>query len=741
VRTVGRFLLISFVAAIGLAAAAAALARPVSAILSAAEPGKSNRLEELEELAQRSIVYTRDGQTMAVLRAEENRSPVKLDQVPEHLVNAVIAVEDERFWDHGGVDLRSTGRALVSNVEAGDVTQGGSTITQQLVKNTLVTPERSLSRKMREAVLALRVEGELSKDEILEKYLNTVYFGNGSYGVQAAAETYFGKDVDKVTVSEAALLAGIIRNPTGYEPFRHPDIAKERRAIALDQMVKQGYVQEADAVKLKEEALPSSAHQLLPAPNDYFVEEVKQRLLDDPRLGETAQERYNAVFKGGLKIYTTLDPRMQEIARDKVNSILPSSKQGFTAALVSLEPYTGAVRAMVGGPNFEQARFNLVTQGLRQPGSSWKAFVLMAGIEAGYGPNHSINGTAPCPVRAGGRPWIPSNYGEATGGVASVRTAMAKSYNCAFVRMGLKVGLDKVVSMAQRLGITSPVDEVPAMTLGTEEVHPIDMASAYGTIANDGIRHEAFFVERVEDRNGKVLVEGNKPGERVVEANHARLATSIMRSVVNGGTGTRASVPGRQVAGKTGTSQNYENAWFVGYTPQLATAVWMGSPVGNVPMGGVTGGSFPAAIFGAFMRGALEGAPIEDFKAPTSVPRGGFIADPPQARGRLGKCEPGIQPSKAAPCSPSTGASVPSTLAPLTDPTPATSAPRPAPTTAPSPEPTRPPRNTTTTSGSGGGDGDGDGGGGTTTTTRDSDGTTSTSRPRNGRGTTTTTGG
>lgn len=723
-RTLGRFLLTFFLAAAGLAAAAVLMARPVSAVLTAADSGESNRLEELEELSQRSIVYTRDGQTMAVLRAEENRSPVLLERVPRHLIDAVIAVEDERFWRHGGVDLRSTGRAIVSNVEAGDLTQGGSTITQQLVKNTLVTPERSFGRKMKEASLAIRIEGQLSKEEILEKYLNTVYFGSGSYGVQAAAETYFGVDVEQVTVGQAALLASIIRNPVGYEPFRHPEVAKERRELALDQMADQGYITQAEAERLAEEPLPTSPHEFLPPPNDYFVEEAKQRLLDDPRLGETAQERYNAVFKGGLKIYTTLDPRMQAIAKEKVDSLLPNNDRGLTAALVTLEPYSGAVRAMVGGPNFEQAKFNLVTQGLRQPGSSWKPFVVMAAIEAGYGPRHSINGTSPCPVRAGGPPWLPSNYGEATGGVASVTTALAKSYNCAFVRLGLKVGLDKVTDVARRLGITSPLDDVPAMTLGTEEVHPLDMASAYGTIANDGIRHQAFFVERVEDRRGNVLFEGAAAGEQVVDVNHARMATQMMRAVVNGGTGGRAAVPGRQVAGKTGTSQNWENAWFVGYTPQLSTAVWMGSPVGNVPMGGITGGSYPAAIFGAFMREALEGAPVEAFQQPDpkSIPGGGFISDPPEARGRAAKCAPGVTSTRAAPCVSST----PTTSSGSSDR--ADSSPSPAPTPPPAPKPppapprpttTSPSATTTTTSGGGGG-------GGTTTTTSGGGGTTTT---------------
>ena len=706
-RTAFRFLITFLVAGLGLALAAVLLAPSARAVLESGRSGKTNELKQLEQLSQRSILYKRDGTLLAVLHAEENRSPVALEKVPEHMVDAILGLEDERFWQHGGVDLRSTGRALFTNVQSGEVVQGGSTITQQLVKNALLTPERSVDRKVREAVLAVRLEGQLSKRQILERYLNTVYFGNGAYGVQAATETYFGKDVEKATVAESALLAGLIRNPVGYDPFRKPALARERRDMALDRMVELGHLNAAEARTLKTHALPTVKSDPLPAPNDYFVEEVKQRLLDDPRLGETAQERYNAVFKGGLKIYTTLDPKMQAAAKEKVNAILPNSRQRFTAALVSVDAKSGAVRAMVGGPNFEQAKFNLVTQGSRQPGSSFKPFVLVAALEAGYGPRHSVNGTSPCPVRMGGRkskPWLPGNYEGSAGGVMSITQATAKSVNCAYVRLGLKVGLNKVVDVAQRMGITTKLEEVPAISLGTEEVHPLDMAAAYATFANDGVRKRPHFVEKVLDRFGKQILKGEDEGEQVISAQNARVATQVMRSVIEGGTAVRARLPGRVAAGKTGTSQNWENAWFVGYTPQLSTAVWMGSPVGNVPMRGVggvsvTGGSFPARIWGAFMKEAMASFPVETFKAPDPklIPRGRFIADPPQAKGTIAKCGDTTASTAGLKCPPTTTTTVTATTLPPAPPTtaapPTTEAPPPSSTTS---EP--PPSSSTSTS-------------------------------------------
>lgn len=638
VRPLARFFVTVTAAGSALAVGLMLLAPQVRGVLTAGEAGDAEEIGALGELAQNSVVLDSTGAVLAVLHAEENRSPVALDKVPPHVVNAVLDVEDDRFWVHNGINLRSTLRALVTNVESGEIRQGGSTITQQLVKNALLTPEKSVDRKVREAVLAVRLEEKLSKREILERYLNIVYFGNGAYGIQAAAETYFNTDVARLTPVQAALLAGILRNPVGYDPVKKPESARARRDLALSRMVAHGHLAAAEADRLRSEPVPTKVFTPLPPPNDYFVEEVKQRLLDDKRLGDTPQERYNAVFKGGLKITTTVDPsyqRLAELHRDRV--LKPGLTKGrFTSALISVEPSTGYVRAMVAGDDFANARYNLATQGRRQPGSSFKPIVLLAALEEGYGPNDTINGTAPCTFKIPGfAPYTPGNYEGSTGGVMSITEATAKSVNCAYASLGANVGLDKVVAMAAKLGLPRDrLDAFPSISLGAEEATPLEMAAAYATIANDGVYQAPTFVEKVADRNGKVLFSGPAKGSRAVSVQTARVATQVMRTVVDRGTGTAARQRNRQVAGKTGTSQEWQNAWFVGFTPQLSTAVWMGSPSGNVPMknvGGrnVTGGSYPAQIWGAYTAAALADAPVVNFTAPNSklLPKSKFVKD------------------------------------------------------------------------------------------------------------------
>ena len=641
-----RFARTVLLAGAGLALGLALLVLPVKALASAGSTGRGDNIEDLQELSQRSVVYARDGKTvLAVLHGEENRSVVPLSEVPDHVIEAVLDVEDDRFFQHGGVDLRATMRALLTNVSEGGVSQGGSTITQQLVKNSLLTPEKTVGRKFREAVLALRLEDQMSKQQILEKYLNTVYFGNSAYGVQAAAETYFGGDANTLTRGQAAFLAGVIRNPVGYDPLKFPTAAKSRRNVAVDRMLAKGDITAAEANKLKQEDIPRALAKPIAPPDDYFVEAVKLRLLKDTRLGETAQERYNAVFKGGLKITTTLDPRMQKLAEDTVDKVLPIgiTKGKFTAALASVEPTTGAVRAMVGGQDFGQSKVNLAmgTEGGgsgRQPGSSFKPFVLAAALDAGFSPNDTINGTSPCHIKVakGLEPYEPENYEGGGGGVMSLVEATVNSVNCAYVKLGMVVGLDKVEEMAHKLGIKSPLaNDQPSMALGAKEVSPLEMASAYGTFAADGIHHDARFVERVEDRDGEEIMDlRSDKGERVISAQNARVETSVLRQVVQRGTGTRARLAKHDAAGKTGTSQAHQNAWFVGYTPQLSTAVWMGAPVGNISMtnvGGikVTGGSYPARIWNAFMTGALEDEPRISFPTPNGklIPAGHYIKD------------------------------------------------------------------------------------------------------------------
>jgi len=630
VRPLARFGVIVAVAGTGLATGLALLAPSVEGFLSAGH-GKPEDVRALGEVAQNSAVYGRDGRLLAVLHAEENRSPVTLAQVPSHVVNAILDVEDENFWDHGGVNLRSTLRALVTNVQSGDVLQGGSTITQQLVKNALLTPEKSVDRKVKEAVLAVRLEDRLSKEEILERYLNIVYFGNGAYGLQAAAETYFNSRVEKLTVGQAALLAGIIRNPVGYDPVKQPDRARTRRNLALDRMVLNRHVSASQADRLRDDPVPTSVFTPLPPPNDYFVEEVKQRLLSDKRLGETAQERYNAVFKGGLRVQTSLDANLQRLAEKSRDEVLPQSllRGRFTSAVVSVEPGTGYVRAMVAGDDFGTAKYNLATQGKRQPGSSFKTFVLLAALEEGFSPNDTINGTCGTLKVPGFDPYKPGNYEGSGGGVMTIAKATAKSVNCAYARLGVMVGLDKVVEMTEKMGFPSGrIEAFPAMSLGSEEATPLEMAAAYATIANEGVYHAPTFVEKVTLRDGKVLFEGPAKGKRAFSVQTARVAEQVMRGVVEKGTGAAARLPGRQVAGKTGTSQEWQNAWFVGFTPQLSTAVWMGAPKGNVSMKGVggrnvTGGSFPAQIWGGYMREALEGVEVVDFTQPSAKPKAG----------------------------------------------------------------------------------------------------------------------
>ena len=642
-RALVRLLVVTVVGAAVLAAGLTAFVASAGSLKRAGHADDEPLAFGLGELSERSVVYDRHGGVLAVLHAEENRSPTSLDQVPEHVLHAILDVEDEDFYDHGAVNLRAILRAAIANVESGDIRQGGSTITQQLVKSSLLTPKRDLSRKLKEAVLAARLESQMTKEEILGQYLNTVYFGSGAYGLQAAAETYYGVEASELTVEQGAFLAGMIRNPVGYDPISNPTGARARRDFVLGRMVSAGHLDPAEAERLKQVDVPRKRIEAIPTKEEYFVEEVKQRLLRDPRLGETAQERYNAVFRGGLRIDTTFDPELQRLADETVKRILPDTKGRFTAALVSVEPSTGAVRAMVAGPGHEQSKFNLVTQARRQPGSSFKTFVLLAALEAGYGPNDTVDGRTGCSFKVKGyrEVYEPGNYEGSKGSVGSIAAATAKSLNCAYARLGLALdddpqkSLDKVAKLAGRLGIEGDIDAVPAMSLGSEEVTPLEMASAYGVLANDGVRQEAYFVERVLDRTGKEVLTGRGKGEEVLSRQNARVATQVLQGVVDGGTGTRAKLAGRDVAGKTGTSQEWRDAWFVGYTPQLATAVWMGSPVEQVSMrsvGGirVTGGSYPARIWGAYMGEALKGQPVVRFAAPDprQIPKAKAVKGP-----------------------------------------------------------------------------------------------------------------
>ena len=648
----------------------------------------------LPSLDARSTVYASDGSVLAVLHADQDRVPVTLDQIPPVLQNAVIDTEDAQFWKEGAVSARSVVRALVTNVSAGGIRQGGSTITQQLVKNTLLTSQQNLHRKVQEAVLATRLEKQLTKQQILERYLNTVYFGNGAYGVQAAAGHYFGVSVTQLTPAQAALLAGLIRNPVGYDPIHAPTDARMRRSVVLGLMVQHGHLSPAQQAQADAAPLPTAINNP-PAPDDYFTAAVKDELLADKRLGATPQERFHAVFGGGLSIHTTLDPGLQQQAQAAVRNGLPNTGGKLTAALVSIDPGSGAVRALVGGPDFQHSQFNLALDGIgRQPGSSFKPFTLVTALEKGYSPNDTIDGTMPCSIpNPGGtpNPWQPGNFEGEGGGVMTLTDATVHSINCAYAQLALMVGPSSIAEVAHAMGITAHLTPVPSMTLGTEEVTPLQMASAYSTFAADGIHHTAHLIDHVDGPDGKELFHTSEPGKRAIPAQISREAVQVMRQVVIRGTGVNAALPDRPVAGKTGTAENFHDAWFVGYAPQLATAVWMGDPAGEVPMTNVDGisvqgGSFPAKIWHAFMAGALAGQPALDFPAPdpTQIPAGRFLAD---GIGRNNAPLNGVPPA-----GPTTGGTTWCwSSCGRTTPGPAPTPPPAAPPTAPAPPPTGPP--------------------------------------------------
>ncbi|QYG93572.1 hypothetical protein HC251_14820 [Iamia sp. SCSIO 61187] len=603
----------------------------------------------LDPLSERSYVYDRDGNEMATFVSAENRVRVDIEDVPRTVVDSVLAAEDSSFYSHDGVNARSIARALTANIESGDVAQGGSTITQQVVKNAITGGKQDFARKIREAVLAVELEDRYTKDEILERYLNTIYLGSGAYGVQAAAEVYFSKDVADLTWAEGAMLAGIIRCPVSCDPFKRPSKATARRATVLDSLYSTDRITKLDRDVAKFTALPTEPN-LPQQPDDYFLETVKQALLDDPRLGDTPTARYNRLYGGGLKIYTTFDQRLYLLAQAARNTTMANLPNGNddgtwslapnpitgarrigTAAMAGVEPRTGAVRFLVGGPGFDRYQFDLSQSDQRSVGSTFKTFVLAQAILAGFSPADLIDGSGPCrdiPGYPEDDP--PENFGNGQGGVGTLTSQTLKSSNCAYLRLNQIVGPDRVAELATRMGVTSPLGpENSSMALGPDGISPLDMAAAYATLANDGVRNPPYFIERVVEADDTVLFAHQPTPEEVLPVNVARLVTDVLRQNVESGTGTRADLGAQPAAGKTGTTNGPSDVWFVGYTPQLSTSVWMGSTSDNLPIQGVgtsvTGGRIPAQTWGDFMREAMRDVPVEQFVPPEPVPGGDLL--------------------------------------------------------------------------------------------------------------------
>lgn len=570
-------------------------------------------------------ILAADGTVLATLHAAENREPVTIDRIPLVMRQAIVDIEDPAFFEHKGVDYRAVARSIWHNVQAGAALEGGSTLTQQYLKNSQdIGAPRNLREKIREANLAVQLEKRYSKDQILEAYLNIVYFGRGAYGIQAAAKTWFGKDVSEIGLPEAAFLAGVVQAPSLYDPETDSRLTIERRDKVLAQMVRRGDLKAEDAATLQGQpivVLPRFENDRFASP--YFVDYVARFVATDPAFGATEQDRYDALYTGGLRVHTTLDPSVQASAEEAVGKILPSPGDPY-ASMVVIDPRTGAIKAMVGGRDYFSltdpvAKFNLATQGQRSPGSAFKPFVLAAALMSGVKPTTVFEAPASIDIPYGvNQTWHVENYeGRATGNINLVE-ATVNSVNVVYAKLIDQLGPTKVADMARQMGITSDIPEVPSIALGGSRVSPLEMASAYGTLANNGKRIVPRSIDRVTDKDGKVVWEPEKLEAQALPPDVAALETAILTQVVDRGTGVAARI-GRPVAGKTGTSQDFKDAWFVGFTPDLVASVWVGFPESEVSMvppttrQTVLGGTYPAQIWQLFMSQALVATPVSQF--------------------------------------------------------------------------------------------------------------------------------
>jgi penicillin-binding protein 1A len=558
-------------------------------------------------LEQNGYIYDSTGKrVLAVLRGSESRVLVDSADITPVMKQAIVAIEDRRFFEHQGVDIHGIARAVWQDIRNKKVVQGGSTITQQFVKNTYVKSSRTISRKLKEAALAWQLEQVWPKDRILTAYLNTIYFGNGAYGIEQAARVYFGHGSSTLTLAEAALLAGIPSDPSLYNPVTNPKTTHRRRREVLQAMLDQHDITYNEFRLANRTPLPKAEDVHLPGtrgPAQYFVDYVKQQLVDRYGSGK--------VFGGGLRVVTTIDLGLQEKARNAISKVL-TSPDGPAAALVALDPRDGRVLAMVGGDNYRKSQFNLAVQGERQPGSAFKPFALATALEQGISPS-TVLVSKPVSIPLGDKTYYVHNYEGSNLGPIDLTTATIESDNTVYAQLTRIVQPKAVVATARRLGITSPLQGYFSIALGGEAVNPLEMARAYASFADGGRRVDGSIIGNRPRVIVSVSGKKNAPKPRqVISEQNAALVNDILQQVVQTGTGTRARLPdGRPVAGKTGTTENYGDAWFVGYTPQLVVAVWVGYPNRLVPMlsqfhgEAVAGGTLPALIWKAFMEKAL----------------------------------------------------------------------------------------------------------------------------------------
>jgi membrane peptidoglycan carboxypeptidase len=616
-------------------------------------------LPDFQSLSQRSYVYDVTGNVIAVYE-RENSQPITLTQVPPAVLSAFLAVEDEQFYVHHGVNLRGFARALLSNFSTDAPRQGASTISQQVVKNEFLAGlPRDGRYKALQAHYATMLEKKMSKNAILERYLNTVFFGNNAYGLQAAAEVYFGKSVSDLSMVEGAFLAGLVRSPSGFDPIRHSEPARARFRQVTERLAAVGLVTPVVAALLGSAWKMPERVQTIPTfttKPTYFTEAVKEYLLNRATFLGDEQQRATLLYRGGLQIHTTFDPNLQALA-EQAHDVLPKTQVGIEDAIVTLDTKTGAIRAMVGGSGF-QPRINEINMALvpRQTGSSVKIFILAAALEAGVQPTDQIDGTSPCSLPDPNDPKVPFVITDAVSKpVGPLQNMTWASINCAFGRLSQVIGLHRVVDSMYRMAASSylqpdmkgraPIEPLASLATGANPMAPLDMASGMQTIANQGLHHEPYYVDYIDGPDGKRTYTHDDPGVQVLDPSVALTEVSVLKGVLTSGTARQAlSKFPYPAAGKTGTQTFNTNSWFVGATPQLTTAVWVGDPDGYTPMvcgvriNGVNtcntpefvaadgirqvqGGTYPARIWGAFMEPAVAPLPLEDWPAPPDPAR------------------------------------------------------------------------------------------------------------------------
>ncbi|WP_204151781.1 penicillin-binding protein 1A [Leptolyngbya sp. CCY15150] len=567
--------------------------------------------------AETTYIYDINGTLLYSLHDEANRDVVTLNDISPDLKRAVLAIEDSHFFQHHGINPTSVARAFLSNLEEGRTVEGASTLTMQLVKNLFLTPERTMSRKLAEAVLAMRLEQIFEKDQVFEMYLNQVYWGHNSYGAETAARSYFNKSASELTLAEAAMMAGLIQAPEDYSPFVDYQLAKERQSVVLMRMRQLGWITPAEEAAARSQPIvlgqvTSFQRSLSP----YVTEAVVQELSD--RFGS------DELLRGGMRIQTTVDLEFQamaeQVVRDNHRRLQAQGLYPDQIALAAVDPRTHYVKAIVGGVDYGESQYNRATQALRQPGSAFKPIVYYAALASGkYSPDSTIN-DSPVSYPDGNELYSPQNYDGSFGGTMSLRQALSMSRNVPAVKLGQEVGINRIIEVSRILGISSPIEPVTSLPLGSVDLTPLEMASAYATFASNGWQSETTLIVQVTDSAGNVLLDNTPRPQLVLDPWAAASLNSMLRSVIDSGTGTSARLD-RPAAGKTGTTSSERDIWFVGYVPQLSVAVWMGNDDYRPLWGGATGGSFVAPIWRDFMLRALQGEPVENFRPATDFVR------------------------------------------------------------------------------------------------------------------------